>query len=92
LLLGGPFFLFLLPANYFDSGKSLCISIQLFNLECIGCGLTRAIMHLLHFDLEAAWNYNKISVFIFPILVMFWVYLFGKLINKRFFSFFDKWY
>jgi hypothetical protein len=82
----------ILPIDYFDKGESLCLSVRLFNTECLGCGLTRAIMHLLHFDFETAWNYNKLSVFILPLLMMFWLYVLGKLINKRIFSFIDSWY
>ncbi|MBM3185159.1 MAG: DUF2752 domain-containing protein [Bacteroidetes bacterium] len=92
IILVGPFILIFLPANYFDSGQSICLSIRLFNLECLGCGLTRAIMHLIHFDINAAWNYNKLSFIIFPILVLFWINLFGKLIGKKYFTFFDSWY
>jgi hypothetical protein len=92
ILLAGPFVLIFLPANYFDSGQSICLSVRLFNLECLGCGITRGIMHLLHFDVKAAWAYNKLSFVIFPILVLFWIYLFGKLIRKKYFTFFDSWY
>jgi hypothetical protein len=91
-MLGGSFIFIFLPKNFFDSGESVCLSIRLFDIQCLGCGLTRAIMHLLHFDFETAWNYNKLSFIIFPILVLFWIHLFGKLIGKNFFSFFDGWY
>ena len=92
LLLGGPFFLLLLPSTFFDSGESLCISVYLFDLQCLGCGLTRGIMHLLHLDFKAAWEFNKLSFFILPFAMLFWIHLLGKLINKPYLKFFDELY
>ncbi len=61
--------LLILPANYFDKGQSICLSMVLFNKECYGCGMTRAIQHLIHFDFEAAYNFNKVSFIVFPLIV-----------------------
>ncbi|MCS7004780.1 MAG: DUF2752 domain-containing protein [Cytophagales bacterium] len=63
-----PIILVLLPADFFDRGQSLCLSVLLFDVECYGCGMTRALMHLFHFDFRAAWDLNKISFLVFPIL------------------------
>jgi len=41
-------------------------------LTCYGCGLTRAIQHLIHFDLENALIFNKLSVVVLPILLFVW--------------------
>jgi len=92
LLLATPFVLLFLPAHFFDSGESMCLSVQIFNMKCLGCGLTRAIMHLIHFDFRAAWEFNKLSYIVFPFLVIFWIYLYGKLRNKKYFTFIDKLY
>jgi Protein of unknown function (DUF2752) len=71
-----PIVLLLLPATYFDEGEALCPSMRFFKIECFGCGMTRAIMHLIHFDLESAIYYNMGSVVVFPVLAWFWlVYL-----------------
>jgi len=70
-----PFLLFILPANYFDQGQSLCLSVLLFDIKCWGCGLTRGIMHLIHFDFETAAAYNKLSFIVFPLLAMYWLKL-----------------
>ncbi len=67
-----PIVLFLLPADFFDHGKSMCVSVLLFDAECYGCGSTRAIMHLLHFDFDQAWNYNKLSYLVLPALIFGW--------------------
>jgi hypothetical protein len=88
----GPFFLIILPPDYFDYGKSICPSKVFLNVECLGCGLTRGVMHLIHLDFEAAWQFNKISFVIAPVGILFWVHLLGKILNRSWFPFFDKLY
>ena len=69
-----PIVLWILPADFFDMGESVCPSRVFFDIECLGCGSTRAIMHLHHFDFEEAIYYNS-GVFIFyPLLVLIWAY------------------
>jgi Protein of unknown function (DUF2752) len=67
-----PIVLLILPAEYFDEGQSLCLSVLLFDQECLGCGLTRGCMHLIHFDFGGAWYYNAGSFVAFPILAFLW--------------------
>ena len=77
-LLSVPICLIALPVNYFDEGDSLCLSIMLFGKECYGCGMTRAIMHIIHFDFQSAFDFNRLSFVVFPLLVMLWMkFLFG---------------
>ena len=92
LALGAFLFLFFLPADYFDKGQSMCLSVVFFDIECLGCGLTRGIMHLMHLDIQAAWEFNKLSFIILPIGILLWIHLFGILINKSYFSFFKRLY
>lgn len=61
--------LIILPANYFDDGDSVCVSVLLFDVECYGCGLTRAIQHLIHLEFKEAWEYNKLSFAILPLAI-----------------------
>ena len=68
-----PIVLWLLPASFFDHGQSLCLSVLLFDKECYGCGITRAIQHAIHFDFQTAWNYNKLVVIVAPILFFVWL-------------------
>ncbi len=72
ILIGVPVVLFLLPAGYFDNGKSTCLSVVLLDKECIGCGLTRASMHLIHFDLMEAIYYNPLVLIVVPVGIYFW--------------------
>ncbi|HSK12599.1 MAG TPA: DUF2752 domain-containing protein [Phnomibacter sp.] len=67
-----PVFLWLLPASYFDEGATVCVSQLLFKIECWGCGLTRAVMHLHHFELADALYYNILVVAVYPMLVLLW--------------------
>ena len=78
-----PIALLSLPANFFDEGKSLCISKLLFNQECPACGLTRACMHLIHFDFEIAYEYNMFCFISFPALAIFWLVMFLKEIKME---------
>lgn len=73
LLLALPIVLWCLPATFFDSGKSTCLSQVLLQQECYGCGTTRAIMHLLHADLSGAVHYNKLSLVVLPLLALLWL-------------------
>ncbi|QNF31959.1 DUF2752 domain-containing protein [Adhaeribacter swui] len=73
-----PVVLLLLPADQFDTGTSLCLSKLLLNKACYGCGMARAIMHLIHFDFSAAFSYNKLSFIVFPLLAYLWGQSFFK--------------
>ena len=65
-----PIILFLLPANFFDNGESICLSVVFFERECYACGITRAIQHLTHFNFSIGYEYNKLSIIILPFLVI----------------------
>ncbi|TXK52885.1 DUF2752 domain-containing protein [Pontibacter qinzhouensis] len=75
-----PLLLLCLPASFFDEGQSMCLSVLLADTECHGCGMTRAIMHLIHFDFATALTYNKLSVIVLPVLI----YLWGQTIYQEF--------
>jgi hypothetical protein len=82
LLILIPITLLSLPANFFDNGKSVCLSVMLLDIECYGCGITRAIMHLIHFDLEEALYYNSLSFIVLPILIYTWQDLLRRTIKR----------
>ncbi len=66
--------LFLLPAGYFDEGVSVCPSMAIYGKECLGCGLTRGTMHLLHGDWREAMYHNSLSIITTPIILLFGSY------------------
>ena len=61
--------LFMLPPTYFDEGQSTCLSVVLFNKTCYGCGMTRAIQHLIHFEFSKAFEFNPLSLIVFPLSI-----------------------
>ena len=73
-----PIVLLILPGNYFDDKQSMCFSMLLFDVNCYGCGLTRACQHLIHFQFEDAYAYNVLSFIAFPMLAIVWVQWFLK--------------
>jgi Protein of unknown function (DUF2752) len=72
-LVATPVLLAALPSNSFDNtGITLCPSKLLLNLDCLGCGLTRAVMHLHHFEIGRALAFNRSVVLAYPVLVVVW--------------------
>jgi Protein of unknown function (DUF2752) len=72
ILILGPLVLLCLPADYFDNGRELCPSKLFFKIECWGCGITRSIQHLIHFDFDSAIYYHRGVWLIFPFLLYVW--------------------
>jgi hypothetical protein len=73
LLLIQPIVLWILPGDIFDdTGIELCPSKAIFNFECLGCGMTRAVMHMHHFEFQDAIFFNYGVLAIYPALVIVW--------------------
>lgn len=70
-----PIILIALPADYFDQGESICLSHLLAGVDCYACGMTRGVMHLIHFDFATAWELNPLSYVVLPLLVLYWLKL-----------------
>jgi hypothetical protein len=68
-----PFILIILPADFFDTGQSICLSILIFNQKCYACGMTKAIQHLIHLDFKTANMYNWLAFIVFPLLLFLWI-------------------
>lgn len=86
-----PLVLILLPVDFFDKGESICLSKVLLNMECYACGMTRAVMHLIHFDFEAAWQFNKLSFIVLPLLFPLWLKSVFTVLGKKLPHFLDRW-
>ena len=71
-LVATPFVLWALPADHFDEGQSMCPSVLLFDTECFGCGSTRAVQHLHHFEFGDAIYFHSLSPLIYAFLVFLW--------------------
>ena len=73
LLLLVPIVLWVLPANFFDeSSVVVCPSKLFFDFDCLGCGMTRAVMHLHHFDFDDAVYFNQGVFIVYPALAIVW--------------------
>jgi hypothetical protein len=89
IIILAPIVFLCLPATFFDSGESICLSKVFFNVECYACGMTRACQHLIHFEFEEAYAYNMISFIALPLLGVVWIqwglkeYKIFKAINKK---------
>jgi Protein of unknown function (DUF2752) len=72
LLLAAPIILWVLPAGFFDDKQTICPSKLFFDVECLGCGITRAVMHFHHFDFDDAIYFNRGVFVVYPALVILW--------------------
>jgi hypothetical protein len=68
-----PLILFFVDVDSVENNQSLCLSVVLFNQECYGCGMGRALINLLHFNILAAYHFNPLSLIVFPLLVFVWL-------------------
>lgn len=68
-----PLILWILPPDFFDDGVSICPSKVFLNIECLGCGITRAVMHFHHFEFAEAIYYNWGVIWVYPFLVFLWI-------------------
>lgn len=71
-LIAVPIVLLLMPADFFDQGRPMCLSVLLLDQECVGCGITRAVMHFIHFDFDTALGYNKLVLLVVPLAFILW--------------------
>jgi len=85
-----PIVLLILPATYFDTGHSICVFTMLTGEACYGCGMTRACMHMIHFDFSAAANYNMLSFIVLPLLCFLYLTEFLKTLQH--FAFYNRYF
>ncbi len=69
-----PIILWIIPSDTFDDlGIKTCPSLLLFDIECWGCGITRAVLHFHHLEFADAAYYNRLVFFVYPFLVYLWI-------------------
>lgn len=76
-----PIALWILPKTAFDHGPTTCVYTLVTGTNCMGCGMTRACMRLIHFDILGALEFNRLSILVFPILAFFYAKYFLELIG-----------
>ncbi len=79
-----PIVLLILPSDYFDEGQSVCLSVLLFKMECYACGLTRASMHLIHFEFVDAYFFNPLAFIVVPLLTLLCIFRLNRNIRILF--------
>jgi len=57
-----------IPKKYLGDTYPVCLYRITLGKKCLGCGTTRAIWSVLHFNFKEAVEYNKLIVIIFPLL------------------------
>ena len=68
-----PVLIGLISLDWVESGPTLCLHKRFTGLDCLGCGMTRAIVALLHGQFTEAIAYNKGVVLAGPALGFFWL-------------------
>jgi len=57
-----------LPAGLIDHTPTVCLWCLVGLGPCPGCGMTRAVWHLLHLQFATAWQFNHLIVAVAPVL------------------------
>lgn len=76
-----PLLLCFLPLRLILNNKTICIWKNLFDIDCLGCGITRSILLVFHFEFSKAYECNSFVFITFPLISIIWT----KNILKRIF-------
>ncbi len=60
-----------IPPERLAALPSLCVFKAAFGVECLGCGMTRAICSALHGEFSRALAYNGLVAVMLPAIVLF---------------------
>jgi len=82
ILLTIPLAIILLPKSMIFDGQTICLYKNLFEVNCLGCGITRAIFLVFEGEIFGAYRLNPGVLIVFPILVSLWVGLIYKEIKS----------
>ena len=74
-----PIVIILTPLSSVEN-KSFCLYTNIFGFHCPGCGMTRAMFSMLHFQFNMAIRYNRFVILVFPIFTYYWVQYFIKIL------------
>jgi len=90
------FLVIILPSDFLDYIPSFCIWKRLGLPFCPGCGISRALWHMIHGEIKTAFNFNWRVVIVAPMLAGFYLKLGYEVItgknfepgflNKKFFN------
>ena len=75
------------PKNMIFDGQTICLFKNIFEVNCLGCGITRAIFLVFEGDLFGACRLNLGVLVVLPILVSLWIELIYKEVKSLRFLF-----
>ncbi|MBE6713621.1 MAG: DUF2752 domain-containing protein [Ruminococcaceae bacterium] len=55
--------------------SSLCLFRNAFGISCPGCGISRAFLAILHFDISGAFRLNLLSIPLFIGIALYYLFL-----------------
>jgi hypothetical protein len=58
-----------------------CIFYKITGVQCPGCGMSRAILALMHGKWKQAFYYNRLSITLLPVLLLYLLYRSKKYID-----------
>ncbi len=67
-----PIALAVMPVSTLDHTPTLCLWRIATGHECYGCGITHAVVSVLHGNFVEAWQYNRGIVIVMPVLIYLW--------------------
>lgn len=73
--------LYIIPTNS-SLLENLCIYKLILGKECWNCGMTRAFLAMIQFDLNTALSYNNKVVIVFPMAIVIYLNTWYKYIKK----------
>ena len=68
-----PAMLYFIPVEWLNQQHSICLFKNLFDIECYGCGITKAVIASIQLDFVRAFNYNKLIIIVMPLMIYLWV-------------------
>lgn len=78
-----PVLLWLTPISYFEKlNLTTCPSKLFFDLECIGCGLTRAVFYFHKWEFAEAIYFNTSIIIVYPLLFLMWLMFLKELLKE----------
>lgn len=78
-----PVIILFIPEKWITAQSSICLIKYLTGYDCLGCGITRAIISLLKLEIEKAILYNGMVILVFPILTFKWIrYIYSSVFKK----------
>lgn len=66
-----------------EKAKGFCIFKMITGKECWNCGMTRAFLSVLHFQIENAIDYNWKVIVVFPMTIAIYLFSWHKYLMKK---------